>query len=153
VQISLNLSIEKFASCATVPVSLFNTLLLFRPKLIEDKHNITIINENSGEIIETDQDQGIIQIRTRPNIPVNLKLKVFNASSLESQDYGTMENGKSFKTGVILTSIMTLTNNPGFKLTDDYEMYKPSAEREERVRAGIRISHQKSYGFNIKCFR
>ena len=49
--------------------------------------------------------------------------------------------------------IMTLTNNPGFKLTDDYEMYKPSAEREERVRAGIRISHQKSYGFNIKCFR
>ena len=124
-----------------------------RPKLIEDKHNITIINENSGEIIETDQDQGIIQIRTRPNIPVNLKLKVFNASSLESQDYGTMENGKSFKTGVILTSIMTLTNNSGFKLTDDYGMYKPSAEREERVRAGIRISHQKSYGFNIKCFR
>ena len=82
---------------------------------------------------------------------MNLKLKVFNTSSLESQDYGTMENGKSFKTGVILTSIMTLTNNPGFKLTDDYEMYKPSGEREERVRAGIRISHQKSYKFNIKC--
>ena len=128
--------------------------IFFRQKLIEDKHNITITYENSGEkIIETNQDQGIILIRTRPNMPINLKLKVFNSASLEAQDYGTDLNGKSFKTGVILTSIMTLTNNPGFLLTDEYEMNKPSSERQERVRAGIRISHQKSYRFNIKCFR
>ena len=96
------------------------TFLLFqisRQNLIEDKCEVTIENDkSSNEISEYDQDQGIIKVRTRPNIPVNLKLRVFNGASEAAQQYIEIDETKKRKLGIILTSVMTMTNHSGFKV-------------------------------------
>ena len=38
-----------------------------------------------------------------------------------------------------------------FKITDEYGLYKPKEDRDARVKAGIRIAHQKNYPFSVKC--
>ena len=143
---------------------------------------MTIENDkSSNEISEYDQEQGIIKVRTRPNIPVNLKLRVFNGASEAAQQYIEVdETKKKRKLGIILTSVMTMTNHSGFKvwtiqfhekklllllffswnkknvifffkITDEYGLYKPKEDRDARVKAGIRIAHQKNYPFSVKC--
>ena len=96
------------------------TFLLFqisRQNLIEDKCEVTIENDkSSNEISEYDQDQGIIKVRTRPNIPVNLKLRVFNGASEAAQQYIEIDETKKRKLGIILTSVMTMTNHSAFKV-------------------------------------
>ena len=89
-----------------------------RQNLIEDKCEVTIENDkSSNEISEYDQEQGIIKVRTRPNIPVNLKLRVFNGASEAAQQYIEVdETKKKRKLGIILTSVMTMTNHSGFKV-------------------------------------
>ena len=56
-----------------------------------------------------------------------------------------MFHGKKVKYYLLLTFFKN------FKITDEYGLYKPKEERDSRVKAGIRIAHQKNYPFSVKC--
>ena len=77
-------------------------------------------------------------------IPKSISQKK-NFFGIFSQEEIKMFHGKKVKYYLLLTFFKN------FKITDEYGLYKPKEERDSRVKAGIRIAHQKNYPFSVKC--
>ena len=121
--------------------------------LVRDKNNITLEIVERTNFIDEEESTGIIRLQARPSIPNVLKLKICNNTPEEEQQFSHNSDGTKQKLGVIISSITTLTNDPGFILKDEHGVTNPKEKRGEKVKGGIRMANGKSYIFELKCVK
>ena len=118
--------------------------------LVKDKNNLTLEILERTNFIETEAETGIIKMQARPCIPNILKLKICNNAPIEDQEYDTIlesdGSSRQQKLGVIITSITTLTEDEGFKFSDEHGLTKPLDKRDPKLKGNSRFNTE-----NILC--
>ena len=107
--------------------------------MIKDKKDMTINIDGPKDLIEYEILTGTIRVRSRPGIPVILKLNVKNNSPITDQKFtGEIDANNEInktKIGNIARYISTLVDSTTFQVSDQWGLCKLAEDRVTRVRS------------------